>query len=100
MDAEVLDNLEDVLVSSDVGVDATVKIIKNIEERVARDKYVSTGDLEKILRQEVEKILPPNPNGDISNVTIPAGKKPYIISVVGVNGVGNTSSIGKLDFQF
>ncbi|HZG01314.1 MAG TPA: signal recognition particle-docking protein FtsY [Chitinophagales bacterium] len=100
VDAEVLDNLEDVLVSSDVGVETTVKIIKNIEERIARDKYVSTSDLERILREEVQNILPKNPNGDVDHVTVPAGKKPYVIMVVGVNGVGKTTTIGKLAYQF
>jgi fused signal recognition particle receptor len=100
VDAEVLDNLEDVLVSSDVGIEATVKIIKNIEARVASDKYVSTGDLEKILRQEIEKILPPTEESDTNDFVIPANKKPYVIMVVGVNGVGKTTTIGKLAHQF
>lgn len=99
VDAEVLDNLEDVLIASDVGVDTTVKIIRNIEERVARDKYVSTSDLEKILREEVERILPPSAQPDPNAVYIPHEKKPYIIMVVGVNGVGKTTTIGKLAFQ-
>lgn len=101
VDEEVLDNLEEILISSDVGVQTTIKIIKRIEERVARDKYVSTSELNKILKEEIAALLEENNSaGNASEFTVPAGKKPYVIMVVGVNGVGKTTTIGKLSYQF
>lgn len=100
VDDEVLDDLEDVLITSDVGVDTTLAIIKNIEERVARDKYVSTSELNKILREEIIKLLVASGNDDSDGFEIPADKKPYVILVVGVNGVGKTTTIAKLAYQF
>lgn len=99
VDEEVLDNLEEVLVSSDVGVTTTLKIIKRIEERVARDKYVGTDQLNKILKEEIAKLLEENSSTTVSNL-IDETKKPYVIMVVGVNGVGKTTTIGKLAYQF
>lgn len=100
VDDEVLDNLEDVLISSDVGVDTTLKIIKRIEERVARDKYVSTAELNGILRSEIEALLTENGTIDGDSFVLPTESKPYVIMVVGVNGVGKTTTIGKLAYQF
>lgn len=100
VDDDVLDNLEDVLITSDVGVDTTLEIIKNIEERVARDKYVSTSELNKILREEVTKLLVKSGNDDSDGFEIPSNHKPYVILVVGVNGVGKTTTIAKLAYQF
>ncbi|HWB25610.1 MAG TPA: signal recognition particle-docking protein FtsY [Chitinophagaceae bacterium] len=100
VDEEVLDNLEDALVSSDVGIDTTIEIIKKIEERVARDKYVGTAELNSILQQEIEDILAAAPDDAYKNFEIPAGKKPYVILVVGVNGVGKTTTIGKLAHNY
>lgn len=100
VDDEVLDNLEDVLISSDVGVDTTLKIIKRIEERVARDKYVSTVELNGILRSEIEALLTESGTIDGDSFVLPAESKPYVIMVVGVNGVGKTTTIGKLAYQF
>lgn len=100
VDAEVLDNLEEVLVASDVGVNTTLKIIERIEERVAKDKYVSTNELNKILREEIAGLLSETNTGNETDFTIPANKKPYVIMVVGVNGVGKTTTIGKLASQF
>jgi fused signal recognition particle receptor len=100
VDAEVLDNLEEVLVSSDVGVDTTLKIIERIEERVKRDKYVNTAELNKILKEEIVALLKENDTEQAIDFTIPEGKKPYVIMVVGVNGVGKTTTIGKLAHQF
>ncbi|MFC2771306.1 MAG: signal recognition particle-docking protein FtsY [Porphyromonas endodontalis] len=100
VDDEVLDNLEDVLISSDVGVDTTLKIIKRIEERVARDKYVSTAELNGILRNEIEALLTESGTIDGDSFVLPAESKPYVIMVVGVNGVGKTTTIGKLAYQF
>ena len=100
VDDEVLDNLEDVLVSSDVGVDTTLKIIKRIEERVARDKYVSTAELNGILRSEIEALLTESGTIDGDSFVLPTESKPYVIMVVGVNGVGKTTTIGKLAYQF
>lgn len=100
VDDEVLDELENVLVTSDVGVDTTLKIIKRIEERVARDKYVSTSELTGILRQEIASLLIENGSADGENFDIPADQKPYVIMVVGVNGVGKTTTIGKLANRF
>lgn len=100
VDDEVLDNLEEVLVTSDVGVDTTLNIIKRIEERVARDKYVTTNELNGILRDEIASLLTENNTDDTEGFTIPENKKPYVIMVVGVNGVGKTTTIGKLAYQF
>lgn len=100
VDDEVLDELENVLVTSDVGVDTTLKIIKRIEERVARDKYVSTSELTAILRQEIASLLTENGSADGDSFDLPSGTKPYVIMVVGVNGVGKTTTIGKLAHRF
>lgn len=100
VDDEVLDELENVLVTSDVGVDTTLKIIKRIEERVARDKYVSTSELTTILRQEIASLLTENGSTDGDSFDLPSGTKPYVIMVVGVNGVGKTTTIGKLAHRF
>lgn len=100
VDDDVLDNLEEVLVTSDVGVDTTLKVIKRIEERVARDKYVGTAELNKILRSEIAALLEENNTGDTEGFSLPADKRPYVIMVVGVNGVGKTTTIGKLAYQF
>jgi fused signal recognition particle receptor len=100
VDEEVLDHLEDALVSSDVGIDTTVKIIRQIEERVSRDKYVNTSDLNKILQQEIEAMLVDAPEQSYRDFNTPSGNKPYVILVVGVNGVGKTTTIGKLAYNF
>jgi signal recognition particle-docking protein ftsY len=100
IDDLVLDELEDVLVTSDVGVETTLKIIRRIEERVQRDKYVSTSELTGILRGEIAELLTENGATDGEDFSLPAGKKPYVIMVVGVNGVGKTTTIGKLAHQF
>ena len=104
VDEEVLDELEGVLVSSDVGVDTMIKIIKRIEERVARDKYVSTSELDRILREEIAALLAENNDqpeaSSADDFTLPAGHQPHVILVVGVNGVGKTTTIGKLAHQF
>lgn len=100
VDDEVLDNLEEVLITSDVGVDTTLKIIKRIEDRVARDKYVSTSELNGILRDEIASLLTENNSDDNDNWDLPSDHKPYVILVVGVNGVGKTTTIGKLAWQF
>lgn len=100
VDDEVLDNLEEVLITSDVGVDTTLKIISRIEDRVARDKYVTTSELTAILREEIASLLTENHTEDLESFTVPEGKKPYVIMVVGVNGVGKTTTIGKLAYQF
>jgi fused signal recognition particle receptor len=100
VDDDVLDQLEEVLVTSDVGVDTTLKVIERIEERVARDKYVGTDELTAILRDEIVKLLTENNNDDLAEFAVPAEKKPYVIMVVGVNGVGKTTTIGKLAHQF
>ncbi len=100
VDDEVLDNLEEVLITSDVGVNTTLKIISRIEERVARDKYVTTNELTAILREEIAALLIENHTEDLESFTVPEGKKPYVIMVVGVNGVGKTTTIGKLAYQF
>ena len=100
VDDEVLDNLEEVLITSDVGVETTLNIIKRIEERVARDKYVNTQELNRILREEIAALLTENNTMDSEEFTVPEGKKPYVIMVVGVNGVGKTTTIGKLAYQF
>ncbi len=100
VDDDVLDDLEEVLITSDVGVETTVKIIKRIEERVARDKYVSTSELNQILRDEIAKLLAENHTEDNDDWDLPSDHKPYVILVVGVNGVGKTTTIGKLAYQF
>ncbi|AGA76851.1 signal recognition particle-docking protein FtsY [Echinicola vietnamensis DSM 17526] len=100
VDDEVLDELEEILITSDVGVDTTIKVIQRIEERVARDKYVNTTELDKILRQEIVGLLEESNEVDLSNFELPKDKKPYVIMVVGVNGVGKTTTIGKLAHQF
>ena len=100
VDDEVLDNLEEVLNTSDVGVDTTLKIISRIEDRVARDKYVTTSELTAILREEIASLLTENHTEDLESFTVPEDKKPYVIMVVGVNGVGKTTTIGKLAYQF
>jgi fused signal recognition particle receptor len=100
VDDEVLDNLEEVLISSDVGVETTLKIIKRIEERASRDKYVNTSELNSILREEIAALLAENNSGEIAEFELPANKKPYVIMVVGVNGVGKTTTIGKLAHQY
>ena len=101
VDDEVLDNLEEVLITSDVGVETTLKIIKRIEERVARDKYMGTAELNGILRDEISALLVENnPDDDREPFSVPSGRKPYVVLVVGVNGVGKTTTIGKLAYQF
>ena len=100
VDDEVLDNLEEVLITSDVGVETTLNIIKRIEERVAKDKYVNTQELNRILREEIAALLTENNTLDTDEFAVPEGKKPYVIMVVGVNGVGKTTTIGKLAYQF
>jgi fused signal recognition particle receptor len=100
VDDEVLDNLEEILVSSDVGVTTTLKIIKRLEERVARDKYMGTSELNRILKEEIGALLSESNSGDVHEFSVPADKKPYVIMVVGVNGVGKTTTIGKLAAQF
>ena len=100
VDDDVLDNLEEVLVTSDVGVDTTLNIIQRIEARVSRDKYVGTSELNHILRDEISSLLTENNTDDTEGFDIPADKKPYVIMVVGVNGVGKTTTIGKLAYQF
>jgi fused signal recognition particle receptor len=101
VDEEVLDNLEDALVSADVGIETTVKIISNIEKRVAKDKYLNTTELNGILKAEIEDILVKAPqDAAYDNYELPVGKKPHVILVVGVNGVGKTTTIGKLAYNF
>ena len=101
VDEDVLDEVENVLISSDVGVETTVKIIRRIEERVARDKYVGTDELDRILREEIAALLSDNNTVDVADdFSLPVGIKPYVIMVVGVNGVGKTTTIGKLAAQF
>ncbi len=100
VDDEVLDNLEEVLVSSDVGVSTTLKIIERIQQRVARDKYLGTSELDRILKEEIAALLSENNATDNLDFETPPGKKPYVIMVVGVNGVGKTTTIGKLSAQF
>ena len=100
VDDEVLDNLEEVLITSDVGVETTIKIIERIEERVARDKYVSTQELNNILKEEIADLLMENNSDDNEDWELPTDHKPYVILVVGVNGVGKTTNIGKLAYQF
>jgi fused signal recognition particle receptor len=100
VDDEVLDNLEEVLISSDVGVNTTLKIIQRIEKRVSQDKYLGTDELNIILREEIGSLLSETNSGNESEFTIPKDVKPYVIMVVGVNGVGKTTTIGKLAYQF
>lgn len=100
VDDEVLDNLEEVLITSDVGVETTLKIIKRIEKRVAQDKYVNTQELNNILREEIAALLTENNTVDNDGFSLPEDKKPYVIMVVGVNGVGKTTTIGKLAYRF
>ena len=100
VDDEVLDNLEEVLITSDVGVDTTLKIISRIEDRVARDKYVTTSELTAILREEIASLLTENHTEDLESFTVPEDKKPYVIMVVGGNGVGEAATRGKLAYQF
>ncbi|WP_372934910.1 signal recognition particle-docking protein FtsY, partial [Mariniphaga sediminis] len=100
VDDEVLDNLEEVLITSDVGVETTLKIIERIEERVARDKYLGVDELNQILKEEIAALLEENNSGDVSDFDLPDTEKPYVIMVVGVNGVGKTTTIGKLAYQF
>ena len=100
VDDEVLDDLEEVLITSDVGIDTTLKIIERIEARVARDKYVSTSELNRMLREEIAALLAENNADGNENWDLPTDHKPYVILVVGVNGVGKTTTIGKLAYQF
>ena len=100
VDEEVLDNLEEALITADVGLDTTVEIIKRIEDRVARDKYVNTSDLNVILQDEIREVLVDSPENSYKDFSTPTGKKPYVILVVGVNGVGKTTTIGKLAYNF
>ncbi len=100
VDDEVLDNLEEVLVTSDVGVNTTLKIIERIEERVSRDKYMGTDELNTILREEIAGLLSETNSGEATDFSMPKDKKPYVVMVVGVNGVGKTTTIGKLAHQF
>ena len=100
VDDEVLDNLEEVLITSDVGVETTLNIIKRIEKRASNDKYVNTQELNTILRDEIAALLTENNSDDVADFDVPIDKKPYVIMVVGVNGVGKTTTIGKLAYQF
>lgn len=100
VDDEILDELEEILITSDVGVDTTVKIIERIEERVAREKYMNTTELDRILRDEIAALLSENNTEDLKDFQLPEGPKPYVMLVVGVNGVGKTTTIGKLAAQF
>jgi fused signal recognition particle receptor len=100
VDEAVLDELEEILITADVGVDTTIKVINRIEARVAKDKYLNTSELDKILREEIAALLEENNTQDLLEFDIPADKKPYVIMVVGVNGVGKTTTIGKLANTF
>lgn len=100
VDDEVLDNLEEILVTSDVGVNTTLKVIDRIEARVAKDKYLGTAELNQILREEIAGLLSETNSGEATKFSIPQTQKPYVIMVVGVNGVGKTTTIGKLAYQF
>lgn len=100
IDEEVLDSLEEALVSSDVGLQTTIKIIKRIEERVAKDKFVTTTEMNQLIKEEIENLLAENKNVDQENFDVPSNIKPYVIMVVGVNGAGKTTTIGKLAHQF
>ena len=100
VDDDVLDNLEEVLITSDVGVDTTLRIIERIEQRVARDKYLGTSELNRILREEITALLTETGEDAEEDFTVPANKRPYVIMVVGVNGVGKTTTIGKMAYQY
>lgn len=100
VDENILDDLEEVLITSDVGVETTLRIIDRIEKRVARDKYINTNELNSILREEITALLTENDVEDAGEFSVPEGKKPYVIMVVGVNGVGKTTTIGKLAYQY
>jgi fused signal recognition particle receptor len=100
VDEDVLDNLEEILISSDVGVETTIKIIERIEKRVSRDKYLNVSELNVILKEEIASMLEENNSTDVSDFDLPESSDPYVIMVVGVNGVGKTTTIGKLAFQF
>jgi fused signal recognition particle receptor len=100
IDAEVLDRLEEILVTSDVGVETTLRIIERIEKRAARDKYLGTSELNAILKEEIVTLLQENKAGDVQDFTLGSAPKPYVIMVVGVNGVGKTTTIGKLAYHF
>lgn len=100
VDEDVLDNLEQILVEADVGVETTLKIIDRVEKRVARDKYLGTAELNRILKEEIEALLEENQSEERENFDFPKGNVPYVIMVVGVNGVGKTTTIGKLAYQF
>lgn len=100
VDDEVLDNLEEALIASDVGVDTTLRIIKRLEDRVAKDKYVNTAELNSILQEEVIDLLAENNSEDFADIEVDTSENPYVIMVVGVNGVGKTTTIGKLAYQF
>jgi fused signal recognition particle receptor len=100
VDADVLDELEEILIQSDVGVQTTIKIIERIENRVAKDKYLNTDELHVILKDEIAALLQENKVQDLAEFSVPEGSKPYVIMVVGVNGVGKTTTIGKLAWQF
>lgn len=100
IDDDFLDELEDIFITSDVGIDTTLKIIDRIKARVAKDKYVSTSELNELLKEEVTELLVGDDDNDTEDFVVPADKKPYVIMVVGVNGVGKTTTIGKLAYQF
>ena len=100
VDENILDDLEEVLITSDVGVETTLRIIDRIEKRVARDTYINTNELNSILREEITALLTENDVEDAGEFSVPEGKKPYVIMVVGVNGVGKTTTIGKLAYQY
>lgn len=100
VDEDVLDDLEEVLITSDVGVETTIKIIERIETRVAKDKYLGVEELNAILREEIAVLLSENNSKELEDFALPEGKKPYVLLVVGVNGVGKTTTIGKLAAQF
>ena len=100
IDDDFLDNLEEVFITSDVGVETTLKIIDRLQKRAARNKYVSTSELNTLLRDEITEMLAENNNADTPDFSVPSDKKPYVIMVVGVNGVGKTTTIGKLAYQF
>jgi fused signal recognition particle receptor len=100
VDEEVLDNLEEALVGADVGIDTTIKIIERIEDRIKKDKYINTSELNRLLQEEIEAVLIDADDVSYKNFEIPEGKKPYIILVVGVNGVGKTTTIGKLAYNY
>lgn len=100
IDDDFLDNLEEVFITSDVGVETTLKIIDRLQKRAVRDKYVSTSELNTLLRDEITEMLAENNNVDTPDFSVPSDKKPYVIMVVGVNGVGKTTTIGKLAYQF